>query len=73
MRSKRGYEMNMKQLLAKATTAVVLGFSVLGLGAGVASAAPQSLTNVPTPVQSTAQWAQWHGHGHWCWWWWRCG
>ena len=65
--------MNMKQLLAKAITAVVLGFTALGLGTGVASAAPQSVINLPTTAQSTVQWAQWHGHGNWCWWWWRCG
>jgi hypothetical protein len=56
--------MNLKKILAEATIAGMLGFSALGLGAGVANAYPPSPGNIPSVT-----WAQDDGHG-WCFWWW---
>ena len=55
--------MSLKAVAAGATIAGVMGFAALGLGAGVASAAPN------LPAAPATQWAQDHdghgwGHGH---------
>jgi hypothetical protein len=61
--------MNLKKIVAEATIAGTLGFSALGLGAGVANAYPPSPDNIPS-----IPWQQDDGHGGWCWWWcWRGG
>jgi hypothetical protein len=58
--------MNLKKIVAEATIAGTLGFTALGLGAGVANASPPAPNNIPSIL-----WAQDDGHG-WCWWWcWR--
>jgi hypothetical protein len=49
---------DLKTIAAAATIAGALGFTALGMGPGVASAAP------PSPVTSGTLWAQDHGHGH---------
>ena len=50
--------MKLMRILAEATIAGALGFTALGLGAGVANASPLS------PVVSGTPWAQDGGHGH---------
>jgi hypothetical protein len=60
--------MNLKTIAAGATIAGALGLTALGIGPGVANAAP------PTPVTSGTSWQQYggwgwgpggHGHGGW--------
>jgi hypothetical protein len=51
--------MNLKKIAAATTIAGALGLTALGMGQGVANAAP------PSPVASGTLWAQdGHGHGH---------
>jgi len=50
--------MKMMEILAEATIVGALGFTALGLGAGVANANP------PSPVASGTPWAQDEGHGY---------
>jgi hypothetical protein len=49
--------MNLKKIAAGAAMTGALGFTALGLGAGVANAAPAS------PVVAGILWQQDHGHG----------
>jgi hypothetical protein len=49
--------MNLKTIVAEAAVAGALGFTALGLGAGVANAAP------PSPVAAGIPWQQDEGHG----------
>jgi hypothetical protein len=54
--------MNLRAIAAAVTVAGTLGFASLGLGSGVANAAP-SLPDAPgIPWQQDG-----HGHGHWGW------
>jgi hypothetical protein len=50
--------MHVKKFAAGAAMVGALGFSALGLGAGIANAAP------PAPVVAGTLWQQDRGHGH---------
>jgi hypothetical protein len=49
--------MNLKKIIARATIGGALGFTALGLGAGVANADP------PSSIVAGTQWPQDRGHG----------
>jgi hypothetical protein len=55
--------MNLKKILAGAAISGALGFTAVGLGAGVANAEPASPAPLVTGIQLKQDWG--HGGGYW--------
>ena len=55
---------DLKKIAAGATIASALGLAALGMGPGVANAAPPSPVTSGTPWQQDGSWGWGHGPGH---------